>query len=180
MVSHILCSSSQIIVTTRLRTDLRACALSIESCFHSNARSTAYSALTSPAVAGVQAPRKHAAAVVNLQQLEGSLKPQDSGRFGQACPEHRVRLCSVLCLSRTCPCPAGRCTCDLALYHPVFSHRISRRHPLPVAACLRMTSSVWHLQLSNPTHKRRRQGVCRSIASVMRMSISHGEGDRRH
>ena len=37
------------------------------------ARSAACSALASPAVAGVQAPRKHAAAVVvNLQQLEGS------------------------------------------------------------------------------------------------------------
>jgi hypothetical protein len=32
---------------------------------------------------------------VNLQKLEGSLKPQDSGRFGQACPEHRVRRCSA-------------------------------------------------------------------------------------
>jgi hypothetical protein len=78
-----------------LRTDLRACALSIESSLYSNARSTACSALTSPAVVGVQAPRKHAAAVVNLQQLEGSLKPQDSGRFGQACPEHRVRRYSA-------------------------------------------------------------------------------------
>jgi Trk-type K+ transport system membrane component len=37
------------------------------------ARSAACSALASPAVAGVQAPRKHAAAVVvNLQQLKGS------------------------------------------------------------------------------------------------------------
>lgn len=32
---------------------------------------------------------------MNLQQLEGSLKPQDSGRFGQACPEHRVRRYSA-------------------------------------------------------------------------------------
>ena len=28
--------------------------------------------------------------MVNLQQLE-RLKPRDSGRFGQACPGHRVR-----------------------------------------------------------------------------------------
>jgi len=65
-----------IIITACQRTYLRECALSIESSSHfaaKTARSAAYSALASPAVAGVQAPRKHAAAVVvNLQQLEGS------------------------------------------------------------------------------------------------------------
>lgn len=106
------------------------------------ARSAAHSALASPAVTGVQAPRKHAATVVvNLQQLEGS----QASRQPAASAKHALSIeqRALHSLSRTCPCPAARWTCDLVLYHPVFSHAISRRHALPVVvACLRMTSSL--------------------------------------